>query len=137
MCEAEVITATRSSKRAKMSNGSLPDLPVLLVVYGYSIGEIGQFVSDHPVLDGAKGHYNANKRIDLFFTDEMQRTLLEDIGDDIGQMGADPLDEYSKQAVLYELFKGSMYGGRAPRRGEQYRATITLFVEPARFRFMK
>lgn len=135
MSECEGITTTRSSKRAKITVDS--HLPVLLFVYGFAIGEVQEFVSDHSILDGIVGHYSANKRIDLFFSDEMQAKLLEEISGDIGQMGSSDMDMYSKQAVLYELFKGPLYGGRAPRRGEQFRATITLHVEPARFRFMK
>lgn len=138
MSESDGNTSVESRRTSKRMKKNPEKLPVLLIVFGFSISEIGQFVSDHPVLDGIKeGHYSANKRIDLFFTDDMQKTLLDDIGEDIGQLGADPLDDYSKQAVLFELFFGVAHGGRMPRRGEVFRSVITLHVEPARYRFLK
>lgn len=111
--------------------------PVLLIVYGYSVSEVSFFVSDHSILDGISGYYSANKRINLFFSDDMQKTLLEDLGEDVRQLGDDPLSDFSKQSVLFELFTGDLYGGKKPTRGQNFRSTITLYVEPARFRLMK
>ena len=132
MCDPEININTMT-KRAKTTE----NLPVLLIVYGFGNNEASFWASDHPVLDGIEGYFDANKRIGLFFSDEMQKTLLDDIGEDIGQLGPDPLDDYSKQAVLFEIFRGIAHGGRTPRRGEVFRSVITLYVEPARFRLMK
>lgn len=137
MSESDGNTSVESRRTSKRMKKYTEKLPILLIVYGYSISEIGQFVSDHPELDGIKeGHYSANKRLDLFFTDDMQKNLLEELGDDVKQLGPDEMDEYSKQSVLYELFTGELSGGRRPRRTETFRASIVLKVEPARFRFM-
>lgn len=95
------------------------------------------FVSDHPIFQDLKGFYKANARIGKFYTDEMHQTLLEEIGDDIRQLGDDPLSEFSKQSALFELFCGSMNGGRAPRTKDCFTATIIMYIEPARFRFLK
>ena len=127
------IEGKRKSKRIKMEEC----LPVLLIVHGYSVSEIGMYVSDHPVLENVRGHFSANKRIELFYTDEMHKMLLEELRDDIGQLGDTDDDNYSKVSTLYTLFCGELYGGRKPKRGESYSATIHMYIEPARFRFMK
>lgn len=128
------VEGKRKSKRSKMTEESLP---VLLIVHGYSVSELGMYVSNHPVLDNVRGHFSANKRIGLFYTDEMHRILLEELREDIGQLGDSDDDDYSKVSTLYELFAGDLYGGRRPRRGEAYSATIHMHIEPARFRFLK
>lgn len=120
------------SKRIKLNVD-----PVLLVVFGYSTDSICLYVSDHYILDGLNGHYSANKRIDAFYTEEMHRQLLDEIGEDIPQLGADTNDDFSKQSCLYELFHGDLHGGRKPKRGEVFRSTITLYVDPVRFKKMK
>lgn len=131
MCDPEVKRNGTMTKRAKMTE----NLPVLLIVYGFGSNEASFWVSDHPVLDGIEGYFDANKRIGFFFSDEMYRTLVAEIGDDIRDIGIDESD-YAKQALLYELFRGVAHGGRKPRRGEKFKSTIVLHLEPARFRLM-
>lgn len=133
MNDTEGSVITRNNKRMKMD----VTLPVLLIVYGYGSNEASFFVSDHPVLDGVEGYYTANARIGVFFSDTMSKILMEEIGDDVRELGPDENTDYAKQALLYQLFAGELHGGRAPRRKEKYRATIVLHVEPVRFRGMK
>lgn len=94
-------------------------------------------VSDHHILDGVFGHHNANKRIGLFFSDYMEKFLLEEIGGDVQDLGTEGTGDYAKQSLLFEMFFGEQMGGRRPKRKEMYRATISLYIEPARFRSLK
>lgn len=128
------IESRRSSKRIKKN----PDPHLaLLIIHGYTASEIQTLVSDHPMFHDLKGFYTANARIGRFYTDEMHQALLEELGDDIRQLGDDPLSDFSKQSALYELFAGMMYGGRAPKNSDVFSTTIIMYIEPARFRFLK
>lgn len=133
MCDSGIPTTTRSSKRVKMTEPHL----ALMIIHGFSTSDIQTFVSDHPMFHDLKGFYTANARIGRFYTDEMHQMLLEELGDDIRQLGDDPLSDFSKQSALYELFVGPLMGGRAPKTTDSFSTTIIMYIEPARFRFLK
>lgn len=127
------IGGKKKSKRIKMTEPPL----VLLIIHGFSVSDIQMFVSDHSIFDNLTGFYKANNRIGRFYTDEMHQEILRELGDDIRQPGDDPLSDFSKQSALYELFVGPLRGGRAPRTTDCFTATIIMYIEPARLRFLK